>query len=82
GEIKPVGGVPAKIEAAQRAGLKRVLIPRGNWQERFANLEAEIIPIDELEEAISLMLCKTSQTLPHEDNVRPLERQLVAKGVD
>lgn len=82
GEIKPVGGVPAKIEAAQRAGLKRVLIPRGNWQDRFSTMEVEVVPIDELEEAISLMLGQASQTLPHEDSVRPLERQLVAKGVD
>ena len=35
GEIKPVGGVPAKIAAAVQAGAERVLIPAENWQESF-----------------------------------------------
>lgn len=30
GRVKAVGGVPAKVEAARRAGLKRVLIPQEN----------------------------------------------------
>jgi len=35
GRIKPVGGVPSKVEAAQRAGLNRVLVPRENYLEQF-----------------------------------------------
>ncbi len=33
GQVKPVGGVVAKIEAARWAGAERILIPRENWQE-------------------------------------------------
>ncbi|MDR1600131.1 MAG: ATP-dependent protease LonB [Oscillospiraceae bacterium] len=56
GEVKPVGGVPAKIEAARRAGLKRVLIPRANWQSRFKDIGIEVRPVDTLREAIGFML--------------------------
>jgi Lon-like ATP-dependent protease len=58
GRVKPVGGVAAKIEAAKQAGCKRVLIPRENWQERFAefNGEIEIIPVEELTQVLELSL--------------------------
>ena len=35
GLVKPVGGVPGKVEAAERAGLTTVLIPQDNRMERF-----------------------------------------------
>ena len=54
GEIRPVGGVPIKIDAARRAGLSRVLIPRANWMERFAQAGLEVVAVETLEEAISV----------------------------
>ncbi|MDR3543488.1 MAG: ATP-dependent protease LonB [Desulfosporosinus sp.] len=58
GRVKPVGGVAAKIEAAKQAGCKRVLIPKENWQERFAefNGEIEIIPVEELTQVLELSM--------------------------
>lgn len=82
GEVKPVGGVPAKIEAAHRAGLKRVLIPRANWQERFDSMGIEVVPIDRLDEALAYMLGVARQELPKEEPAPLVERQLVAKGVE
>lgn len=52
GHIKPVGGVPAKLDAARYAGAARVLIPRENWQEQFRLLPMEVVPIDHLREAL------------------------------
>src|SRR5690606_16947600 len=46
GDIKPVGGVPIKIEAARLAGAKRVIIPRDNWQAGFKNDYMDIIPVN------------------------------------
>jgi len=58
GIVKPVGGVSAKVEAARRAGAKKVLIPRDNWQEIFRDLEGiEVIPVDHLQE----VFCHTLQ---------------------
>ena len=58
GRVKPVGGVAAKIEAAKLAGCKRVLIPKENWQERFAefNGEIEIIPVEELAQVLEFSM--------------------------
>ena len=56
GAVLPVGGVPEKVDAAQRAGLKRVLIPRANAQDRYRALDIEVIPIDDVDQAIRLAL--------------------------
>lgn len=56
GFVKPVGGVPGKVEAAERAGLTTVLIPIDNRLERFEHTTIEVVPIATLEEAIDRML--------------------------
>ncbi|WP_336774385.1 ATP-dependent protease LonB [Paenibacillus sp. MMO-58] len=51
GNVKPVGGVLAKVEAAFQAGAETVIIPRENWQVIFANLEGlKVIPVDRVDE--------------------------------
>jgi Lon-like ATP-dependent protease len=51
GNVKPVGGVLAKVEAAFQAGAKTVIIPRENWQAIFADLEGlKVIPVEKVEE--------------------------------
>ena len=55
GEIRPVGGVPVKIDAARRAGLSRVLIPKANWMERFENAGIEVLPVATFDEVIALL---------------------------
>lgn len=56
GFVRPVGGVPAKVEAARRAGLMRVLVPRENYLERFDQAGIQVVPIDSLEQALDLLL--------------------------
>ena len=55
GKIKPVGGVPSKVEAARVAGVKKVIIPKENWQMNFAELPIEVIAVDDIMEAINLI---------------------------
>lgn len=62
GLVMPVGGVPQKVEAARRAGLDRVLVPRENRLERFDEMNMEILPVDTLEQALALMLLPRGQT--------------------
>lgn len=53
GEIRPVGGIVAKVEAARQAGAKRVFIPKDNWQDIFGKLtDIKVIPVTHLEEVI------------------------------
>lgn len=52
GYVKPIGGIMAKIEAARKAGVKKIIIPKDNWQESFKELDIEIIPVERIEEVI------------------------------
>lgn len=56
GNVKPIGGVMAKIEAARKAGATKVIIPRGNYQDSFKNMDIEVIPVDKIEEVINIAL--------------------------
>lgn len=58
GEIRPVGGVREKIQAAIAAGAMRVLIPAANWEDSFAGLPAEIIPVEHLSEVVEYAFSK------------------------
>lgn len=60
GDVLPVGGVTFKIEAAAKAGIKTVLIPRANIddvliEERYKSL-VTIIPVDYIEDVLKIAL--------------------------
>ncbi len=60
GEVLPVGGVSAKIEAAAKSGLKRVIIPRANFKDvilddRFRD-KIEVIPVANIKEVLAIAL--------------------------
>ena len=53
GNVKPIGGVNAKIAAAKKAGATRVIIPIDNWQDSFKSIEnITIIPVSNITEVI------------------------------
>ncbi len=53
GQVKPVGGIVAKIQAAERAGARRVIIPSKNWQALFRGFNGiEIVAVKTLPEVI------------------------------
>ncbi|HWH06514.1 MAG TPA: endopeptidase La, partial [Gaiellaceae bacterium] len=57
GQVLPIGGVREKVLAAQRAGLKRVILPRENehdLEELPAETRAELtfLPVDTIEEVL------------------------------
>ena len=59
GNVKPIGGVNAKIQAAKKAGVTKVIIPKENWQESFKDIEGiKIIPVTKIEEVIKEALVK------------------------
>ncbi|MBO8141785.1 MAG: ATP-dependent protease LonB [Firmicutes bacterium] len=56
GWVKPVGGVVAKLEAARLGGVRRVIIPKDNWQATFAGLAdqgVEVVAAERIEEVIA-----------------------------
>ncbi len=62
GVVKPVGGVPSKVEAAERAGLTTVLIPLENKLERFEHTSISVMCIKTLTEALDRMLLPITAT--------------------
>ncbi|MBR7039812.1 MAG: endopeptidase La, partial [Oscillospiraceae bacterium] len=69
GEVKAIGGLPEKLMAAQRAGVKKVFIPAENVDDlRDVAAEVketlEIIPVREIEELLAhLGIHRTEPTL-------------------
>jgi len=55
GEVLPVGGVKAKIEAAAAAGADTVIIPADNNCERFSELEIKVVPVRHITEVTELI---------------------------
>ena len=56
GQVKPVGGVPAKLEAARQAGIRKVFIPRDNDMEGMHDLGMEVRCVSELREVLEEIL--------------------------
>lgn len=56
GEVLPIGGVTAKIEAAAKSGISRVIIPRANMNDVLIDDEYKeqvtVIPVDTLDEVL------------------------------
>ena len=56
GEVLPIGGVSAKIEAAVKSGIERVIIPRSNLQDVLIDEKyeamVEVLPVDSLDEVL------------------------------
>ncbi|NEW04466.1 ATP-dependent protease LonB [Paenibacillus sp. SYP-B3998] len=68
GKVKPVGGVVAKVEAAFQAGATKVIIPKENWQELFADLPGvEVLAAESIEEVLQAAL-----GIELQDNVIPM----------
>jgi ATP-dependent Lon protease len=61
GQVLPIGGVREKVLAAQRAGLKRVVLPRENEPDldelpAETKRELEFIPVDSVDEVFAVAL--------------------------
>ncbi|MFW5964980.1 MAG: S16 family serine protease, partial [Natronomonas sp.] len=60
GDVLPVGGVTHKIEAAAKAGLETVIIPKANEQDVMIEDEykeqIEIIPVSHISEVLEVAL--------------------------
>lgn len=59
GDVKPIGGVNAKISAAVKAGAKRIIVPKENWQDSFETIDgAKVIAVGHIDEVLDIALLK------------------------
>lgn len=63
GKVKPVGGIPSKVEAARLAGVKKVIIPKENWQESFKDIDIEVIPVEDISQVLETVFNKKSDKI-------------------
>ncbi len=65
GEVLPVGGVTAKIEAAAEAGIKRIIIPFQNLRDVMIDKKyrdkIEIIPVETIQDVLQNVLVHGSE---------------------
>lgn len=65
GGVMPIGGLPEKLMAAQRAGIKKVLIPAENERDLEEVAEEvkeklEIVPVETVEQVMKLVFASTN----------------------
>lgn len=59
GDVRAVGGVNAKVQAAKKAGAKIAIIPDENWQQSFSKLDGiKVITVKNIKEVIKIALEK------------------------
>ena len=66
GNVNAIGGLPEKLMAAQRAGVKKVLIPRDNLEDledvpEEVKKQLEIVPVDTVADVLELCCIKTDK---------------------
>ena len=65
GDVMPIGGATAKIEAAAEAGIKKVLLPKSNMEDVMLEKKyedmIEIIPIETIEDVLENILMNGSK---------------------
>lgn len=80
GKVKPVGGVVAKVEAAKNAGIKKVLIPKENWQELFEDMDIEVIPVEDISQVLDITFSRKSEKQEEISIQNPAVNVLTASG--
>lgn len=85
GDVLPIGGVTYKIEAAAKAGIKTVIIPRTNLEdvlieEKYRDM-VDIIPVDHIEEVLEVALVPQNPEL-FLDKLKRLAARPVKKALE
>ncbi len=66
GDVKPIGGVYPKVKAAQQAGVKTVIIPKGNMQSMLQRVQdIQIVTVSKFQDVLKYALNR--DILPQEE---------------
>ncbi|NLB81807.1 MAG: ATP-dependent protease LonB [Clostridiaceae bacterium] len=65
GSVRQVGAIVEKIEAAQNADIKKVIIPKDNYRQAFAGLPIEIVCVEDIHEVFDVVFgLKSKKQMP------------------
>lgn len=65
GNVRAIGGLQCKVEGAQRAGVRLILIPRDNesdWKEFKDGYHVRVVPVDNISQVIRVCLIGATDT--------------------
>lgn len=79
GNVHPVGGVHAKINAAKEAGIEKVFIPADNWQETFEDYNIKVIPVKTIDQVLKEVFQEAKQETISKTNTT--SEVLTARGI-
>ncbi|WP_067046538.1 ATP-dependent protease LonB [Methanofollis ethanolicus] len=85
GDVLPIGGVTYKIEAAAKAGIKTVIIPKANLgdvliEDRYRSM-VEVIPVAHIEEVLEAALVPQNREL-FLDKLKKIAAEPVKKALE
>lgn len=70
GEVRPVGGILAKIQAAEKAGAKKVIIPMENWSDSFKEMKnIKVMPVTSIMEVLKIAVAREGK-IDKDDNIK------------
>ena len=72
GDVRPVGGVREKIEAAIEAGAERILLPWENYDPEFSAFPCEILPVATVADVLAIAFFKKVSQQIHEISAVPV----------
>jgi len=80
GNVKPVGGVVAKVRAAKKAGARKVYIPKENYQSILDEIEGiDVVPVMDLNEVFSDVF---PQVYIDQDNNERFDKAIPASSIE
>jgi Lon-like ATP-dependent protease len=84
GDVLPIGGATAKIEAAAEAGMKKVIIPKSNLKDVMIEKKyedmIEIIPVDTLSDVLENILMESSEKSSLIEKMKKTANELIEKA--
>jgi ATP-dependent Lon protease len=84
GRVLPIGGLKEKLLAAQRGGIKTVLIPEENAKDLAEINESikkglEIIPVSRMDEVLARALTRKPEPIVWDEEAKPAETSVTTE---
>jgi Lon-like ATP-dependent protease len=64
-----------------QAGVKKVLIPRENWQELYKDMKIIVIPVDDIKEVLDIVFERKSRIIEEITTLTPQVNVLTAMNL-
>jgi len=81
GIVKPVGGVVAKVNAAKKAGITKVLVPNENYQQLFNGMDIKVVGVSSIFEVFEQVFDIKTVNIKNQISVANDANVIIADGI-